>query len=538
MFLRYGRLIFALFCIVLGLAFMLPSLHQSVTTLTSSSDKKVLKLGVVAKEIVVDPSLAQSRPEKLMASTMYEPLLRYDEISKSLKPCLARNWGYSKDGRSLVIMLANCVYFHNGRQMTAQDIKNSWERSLRDSKDLELQYLFTTIEGADAFQQGVADEIKGLKVIDRYTLRIYMNQPDSALVYKMTNSAFWIVDVTDSVSTPPGTGPYRLNKLDEKQLVVKSFKNYWGTKPDTGEIYFEAFDDESEALKSFQNGNLDYLDQVPVKEVAGLAKDSAWKDCLVRVPVLGFYALGMNVNQYPFNELQFRQALNYCIDRQHLINNVMGGVGVASKGVFPVDLPGYNRALRGYSYNPELSSELSAESSYMQESQPPAIKLYFNSDPGQEKLIMACQAQLENLGLNIQPMPMNWDDYLGRVTTLQTEFFRFGWDADYPDPDGFLYPLFHSSQIGISNFCAYKNPRLDNILDDARKETADNQKRIKLLRRAEQIVIDDAPMIWLFQKQSVKMVNPRVKGLQVDGMGLINWKKIELLDGADIKEQS
>ena len=108
---------------------------------------------------------------------------------------------------------------------------------------------------------------------------------------------------------------------------------------------------------------------------------------------------------------------------------------------------------------------------------------------------------------------------------MRLSFFRLGWKADYADADNFLYTLFHSSTAG-SNLVGYKNPQVDKLLDDARAQYKDEGARIKLLKRAEEIVVDDAPCLWLFQRKSTVLLGPDVRDFRIDCMERVNWAEM------------
>ncbi|MGE5543948.1 MAG: ABC transporter substrate-binding protein, partial [Bacillota bacterium] len=483
---------------------------------------RTFRFGVVGQAESVDPAQVQNNVEKIMASTMYEPLVRWDDQTQSLKPCLANNWGYAKDSKSIVFTLDGEVRFHNGRRMQAHDVKLSWERSLKSSNSPVTRSLFSTVAGAGEFINGPAQEITGIKVVDNYTIQVNLTQPDSAFVYKVTHPAFWVVDTRYQIEIPPGTGPYQHDAFNAgKRLTVKVYKNYHGLRPAISALMFTCYQDENQGLAAFRAGELDALDSVPRSEVASLQADTG-QHRLIKSPLMGIYAYAMNVNRPPYNQLNLRRAMNYCIDRDLLIKNVMGGVGQPAKGIIPIAVPGYNRALQGYTLNTETAIELLADTDHFKSVNPPVLKATYNADQGHARIALALKTQLETMQLAVQPTSLSWEEYQKKMTSMQLDFFRLGWDADYPDADAFLYPLFHSSQIGVTNLTGYKNPQVDRILDAARAETQSNTERIKLLRRVEQIILDDAPMLWLIQKEAASLTRPDVQGFKLDGLGLVN----------------
>ena len=489
----------------------------------TTAESRPFQFGLVGQAESVDPARVGNNVEKLMASTMYEPLVRWDDQTQSLKPCLANNWGYAKDAKSIIFALEGDVKFHSGRRLSALDVKMSWERSLKSSESPVTRSLFSTIAGAQELINGSAKEISGIKVLDAYTIQVNLTEPDSAFVYKVTHPAFWVVDTRDVIEIPPGTGPYRLDRFEAKQgLTVKVFKNYHGLRPAIAAIRFTCYQDENQGLNAFKAGQLDALDSVPRSEVSALQADTS-RLCLVKTPLMGVYAFAMNVNKAPYNQLSLRRAMNYCIDRELLIKNVMGGVGQPAKGILPMAVPGYNRALQGYNLNTEKAIELLADTDYFKSVNPPVLEATYNTDQGHARVALALKTQLETMQIAVRPTSLSWEEYEKKMTSMQLDFFRLGWDADYPDADAFLYPLFHSSQIGFTNLTGYRNAQADRILEAARAETQSNTERIKLLRRAEQIILDDAPMLWLVQKEVVSLIRPDVQGFKRDGLGLVNW---------------
>jgi len=128
----------------------------------------------------------------------------------------------------------------------------------------------------------------------------------------------------------------------------------------------------------------------------------------------------------------------------------------------------------------------------------------------------------------VQLQENDWDYYTKQLSNKQISFFRLGWQADYADADNFLYTLFYSSAAGGSNLTGYRNPQVDKILDASRAEYRNEDERQKLLKHAEEIIVDDAPCLWLFQKKSTILTGRDVREIKVDDMGFINWSEIAL----------
>ena len=173
-----------------------------------------------------------------------------------------------------------------------------------------------------------------------------------------------------------------------------------------------------------------------------------------------------------------------------------------------------------------------AEAGYPEGKGLPILTLTYNDDPGHAMMAGEVARQLAEFGIRVQTQQQGWDYYKKQVNSRAISFFRLSWAADYPDADNYLYSLFHSSQIGMTNFCGYQNPQVDKILDQSRQQYEDPQARLQLLRRAEAIIIDDAPCLWLFQKKAQKLISKDVRNLKLDRMEMFDWYQVELLKPA------
>ncbi|MGE5415902.1 MAG: ABC transporter substrate-binding protein, partial [Acidobacteriota bacterium] len=318
---------------------------RSTSVTTTTPNTRAVRLGIIGHQFSIDPAQVKTHQEILMSSAIYEPLLRFEQKSGTLKPALARTWGYAANGKSIIFMLGS-AYFHNGRPVTAADVKRSWERTLSTGENPARVNLFSGIEGADAFYNNTVQDISGLRVENDQTLRVVLKQPDSAFVYKITNPAFWVVNADDKDSLPSGTGPFSVAEFKaESHLKTAFFNRYYGTTPQVSALEFNIYESESAALTAFKDGKLDLLDSVPYSEIKNLRNDPHYSKCLHKIPLFGFCAIGMNVHRHPFNDPILRRALNYTVNRNAITTSVLGEVGLPQKGVLPQGLPGYSQSL-------------------------------------------------------------------------------------------------------------------------------------------------------------------------------------------------
>ncbi|MGI6413123.1 MAG: ABC transporter substrate-binding protein [Syntrophomonadaceae bacterium] len=519
----------ALFGSMLGLLLLMAGIIYTYnnTTYTANLDSRPFYAGLAGSVETLEPGLVSTREELLIASAIYEGLVYYDDAAGTLKPLLARNWKYSADGKSLIINLKQNVEFHNGKKMQANDVKASWEKNFSTTKDKINITHFLSITGSRERLEGKSTEISGIQVVDSSTIRVNFDQPNSSFIYMLVNPMFWVFDVDDSA----GTGPFILSENKDNRLFKFSrFDNYHRGVPYLTGVEMTVFNDANQGLKEFQAGRLDYLDSIPLAEVKNIKASDQFKKAFVGKPVMNIYAVGFNVNKEPFaGNYLLRRAINYAIDRKAIADNVLGQGYRPLKGVIPVGTRGYNHDMPGYSYDPDKAKRLLEESGYLSKPGNKTLILSYNTDEGHRIVAESIAAQLSQIGLEVKLQAIEWNSYKNHLAHMDLAFFRIGWYADYPDADSFLYSLFHSSNIGISNFSGYFNPLVDKILEAARAETKSQQERLKLLNRAEEIIVDDAPFLWLFQKDANKLVGENVNSLNLDGREMIDWYKVQLV---------
>lgn len=502
--------------------------NHNLAVYTASLDTRTFNIGVVGILKAVEPARALTDAEKLVSSAIYESLVCYDEKTGDIKPLLAKDWSYSKDGKCLTINLKKNIKFSNGKALTAQDVKAAWENNFSTAADWYNISLFLTINGAKERVDAKSTDISGIEAADSRTLKIHFVKPNALFVSMLTNPIFNVATTSEQKELL-GTGPYVLKEKKETSLVLLKNEQYHRGIPHLSALNITIYPNAELAYKDYQAGKLDYLDMVPLSEINNIKKNPEYKNLFINQPLLETYSLGFNNSREPYTQnYLLRRALNYAIDRKAINDSVFGGAYLLLKGVVPSGAPGYSSHMRGYSYNIEKAQQLLGEAGYPGGQGLPLLTLSYNSDPGHQEVADAVAAQLSSLGIPVQTLALEWTYYQKQLASMSMSFFRVGWQADYPDADSFLYSLQHSNQMGISNYVGYQNPQVDKLLDQSRNQMSNQEERFKLLNRAEQIIIDDAPCLWLFQKQTAKIISKQVNALEVNSLNQIDWYKVEL----------
>lgn len=487
-----------------------------------------------ADPVSLDPAHISESEGFRVGVMIYEGLVTYDPKTLEVKPALAEKWDVNENATVFTFKIRKGVKFHNGKELTAADFKKAWERACARDTQSEVAYILAPIKGYDEMQEGKATELSGVKVLDDYTLEVTLKYPFAEFVQTLGHpvaSAYPVEEAEKAVKekkvweNPIGTGPFKFVSWKHNQeVVLERNPDYWGDEPYLDKIVFRVFEDENTAFIEFKAGNLHDC-SIPTGQLKATKADPTYGPMVVMGPELALYYYGFNMEKGVFaKDKNLRLAIEYGTDRDSIINTVMEGLPLPATGIVPKGIPGYVEDQSPYKYDEEKAKEYWEKSS-----KPKEITLWYNTSEGHQKIAEAAQAGYKKIGINVKLTNLEWGTYLDKVMKGECEFFRMGWIADYPSMDNFLYPLFHSSEKGNNNMTFYSNPEVDKLLEEARKET-DEEKRHELYRKAEKMILEDAPIVPIYFYQFARVVQPQVKNYHISAMGLVPFNQIWLAE--------
>jgi len=461
----------------------------------------------------LDPALAREVTSMNYICEIFSGLVSFDP-KLNLIPDIASRWEVSEDGRTYIFFLRRGVRFHNGREVKAQDFKYSLERACdpRTGSRTAATYL-GDIVGAMEKLAGRAREVRGIKVLDDYTLQITIDAPKVYFLQKLAHPCAYVVDRENVESGadwwrhPNGTGPFKLKKWEkDKLLILERNDSYYGQLPELKQVVFKLWGGVPMML--YEKGEIDltHVPGVAIERV--LDPTNPLHRELVEVPQLSIFYLGFNCARPPFDDPKVRQAFSLAVDKDKIIRLVLKGMVKRADGILPPGLPGYNPDLIGLTYDPERAKQLLQESKYG-EDLPPLIL----TTAGRGELSNLDGALVDmwrrNLGVEVKVRQLEPEKYAYVLREEKDHMFELGWVADYPDPQNFLDVLFHSG--AEENIGEYHNPRFDALLEQARAER-DGKARLALYRQAEELLVQDAACLPLFFDVDYVLVKPYVKG--------------------------
>jgi peptide/nickel transport system substrate-binding protein len=459
-----------------------------------------------------------------VAQQLFDGLVQFDQTLTTV-PALAEFWTASRDGLTWTFSLRRGVKFHHGREVTADDVVYSLTRILDPRIKSGAADLLLGIRGAREFREGRARRVSGLTAVDRYTVRVLLEDAQVPFVSVLVVGHAKIlprelVEQGDEAFgvRPVGTGPFRFVRWDRgKEIVLSANPDYFGGAPRVSRLIYRIFPGEQfDAMyEEFRRGNLEDA-PVPARDYRRILREARYIH--VKRPMFSLRFYGINTRIKPFDDRRIRQALVHAIDRETIVQEAHLGRYVAARGILPPGTQGFNPGLRTLDYDPRRARELLAQAGHPEGRGLPVVPIW--SSVRSEALVQELEQikrYLEAIGLRVELQYLtDWPTFSRRLDDKQLPVFLYAWFADVPDPDNFLFKLFHSRSP--RNFFGYANPLVDDVLERARRE-GDAGRRVELYRRAEQLVLDDAPVIPLLHHTYERLFQPYVRSIEVSGLG-------------------
>ncbi|HET7412303.1 MAG TPA: ABC transporter substrate-binding protein, partial [Pararhizobium sp.] len=496
--------------LAVGLAFLIaPALAAADNTAHEGGSIIVSFNNDVA---TLDPAIGYDWQNWSMIKALFDGLMTYEPGTTKLVPDLAESYKISNDGKTYTFKLRQGVKFHNGRTMTADDVKYSLDRVVDPKTKSPGAGFFSNIVGYDAVSGGKADSLSGVKVLDPGTVEIDLNQPDAAFLQKMALNFSFIVPKeavekygADFGKHPVGTGPFKMDEwvLGQRLVFVKN-KDYWRQGvPKLDKITFEFGQEPIVALLRLQHGEVDIAgDGIPPAKFLQVMKDPNMKKNVVVGSQLQTGYITMNTSQKPFDNLKVRKAVNMAINKRRVIQ-IINGRAIPAQGVLPPLMPGYDKDYKGYKYDPDAAKKLLAEAGYPNGF---TTQLYvYNTDP-QPRIAQAIQRDLAQIGIKAEIKSLAQANVIAAGGSKQGVPLIWSggmaWIDDYPDPSDFYWPILSctGAEEGGWNWAKYCNKTLDAEASkaDALADPSKQEERNKMWSDIFAKVMADAPWVPVF----------------------------------------
>lgn len=464
----------------------------------------------------LDPALIVDVSGGSISAKLFNGLVGLDK-DMNITPDIAEKWSISNDGLTYRFVLKQGIIFSNKREVNAYDFKYSFRRVLDPKTRSPNTWVLEKIAGARDFIEGRAGDVRGLRAIDDYTLEVRLEIPFQPFLYLLTMTAAYVVPKEeverwgpDFSSHPVGTGPFILREwLQNRELRLEKREDYFKKKANIDGIIYRVILEDLTTITEFELGNLDVI-TIPASELSRFRSDLRWKNLISSVNGINTYYIGLNCSRLPLSNINLRKAINHAIDREKLLSTFYEKRGRLATGPVPDSLRKW-AALPAYEYSPEKAREIIEKEGLS------GLTINFYTIADQEVVDMAefIQSYLRNIGLKVRIKQLEWSAYKEAINKGEPDMFWLSWWADYPDPENFLFPLFHSSNIGpAGNRARYMNPEVDKLIELGQL-AMEERKRYAYYENAEKLIVNDAPWVFFWHKSDYILRQPWLNNFRV-----------------------
>jgi len=532
-----GSKIFLMLLLTVGLVFS--------TAAVASADRGTLIFGLEGKVIKLDPGSIVDKPSISVMANMFEGLVEFEPGTVRLRPCLAKSWEVSEDGKEITFHLRRGVKFHDGTDFNADAVVFAFARQY-DPNHWYHKY-------AEWAAWKRASDMEKVVKIDDYTVKVVLKKKSPAMLSILALYYTWIPSPTnakkykeDTFKHPCGTGPFKFVEwVKADHLTLEANKNYWRGRPKLDRVIYRPIPDSSARLMALEvnqiqgmgtpnpadynrikaNPDLQLLTQVGCN-IGWMCMNCGYgyKDAnqnRVRDPeepwikTLGYLE--------PLTKKKVRQAINCAIDKKAIVDSIYKGTAVVAKSSYPPSMLGYNDEIEDYPYDPQRAKELLKEAGYPDGFE---VTLTFHSRPRPSmidppKIAEAIQAYLAAVGITVNLRQLDYATYLSDVMQGKHNMLLKGWASGNGDPDNYSKALLASNACPIGaagNRAFYHNEEMQKLIDLG-GETYDTTKRAEFYKKVDEILHEDAPRVILANGKQSFVFRSNVHGFVIDFSG-------------------
>lgn len=463
----------------------------------------------------MDIHLSNRTQDELWARAIHRTLYYWDAAGNKLVLDLAKSVDISGDGLVHTFKLRDDVFFHHGRKMTADDIIFTFNRLMDGKKAYPGARWVRAIKGAVEVEKGQAQAISGLKKIDAMTIEMTLTErTDPGYAFMNITTAIYPADEADKesfASKPIGLGPFKfVEYMPGSRLVAEKFdKFYMSGKPYADRFVISIMGEASARDVAFRNKEIDVSILGPAQYVAYQA-DANLSKGILEVAEVFTRNMGMNLTYKPFTDKRVRQAINHAIDAELIIKRLVRDKAYRAVGWLPTTSPAFDSTMKPYAFDPDKAKKLLVEAGY-----PDGFEFEWTASPNESwgvPIVEAVIPMLAKVGIKVKIKPVE-GTVLAEVAR-KGDFQAYIWsNTTGPDPLAVMKCFHSKTPQSACNYTLYNNSAVDKLLDEA-GATTDMAKRNDLVKQANRIVFDDAP-VWFFNyNKAVMAYQPWIKGLQ------------------------
>lgn len=452
---------------------------------------------------ITQPAAAERNAQNV-AQQMFNSLVWVDDEG-NIVPSLAESWEISEDGLEYTFKLRQGVKYHNGEEFKAEDIITTWENGLNEQN--AYSYYFSPVSDVE--------------VVDDTTVKIHLSEPDVLFLRRVHQ--YWGAIPTEYYNEvgydgfaehPIGTGPFKFVEWKKgDRIVLEAFEDYWEEGlPNVAEVIFRPIPEESTRIAAVQTGEIHIANRLPAEEAQRLLGAENVK--IVRYPTDRVYYIAFNNLTTgvgtPIEDVRVRQALNYAVDRQAIIDALFNGYADLSTGYLTPGNLGYNDSLEPYPYDPEKAKELLAEAGY-----PDGFEIGMACPTGAytnfEQVCEAVGGYFNEIGITFEGGEIQFMES-GQYWDIEANkelppLFGDSWST----PDGEALNRLKGALGGFdASYSAWSNDTIQDYLDRL-SAAFDDEERAQIYSEFHEYLYNDPPFVYLYQPNTFEAINVAVQ---------------------------
>lgn len=516
-----------------------------------------LTVATPSDAVSLDPHGSNDDPSEQLRDVVYEGLLTQDE-NLEITEALAEEWE-QVDDVTWEFRLREGVTFHDGSEFNAQVVEANIDRIQDPAVASPREFLL--------------DMIEEVEIIDDHTIRLVTEYPFAPLLSNLTHGAGKMIskdlidedyenalaeaeegvtledyyelreaggddfeEIADSISSGTGTvieqNPVGTNYLKfesrnpGENTVFTRYDDYWAEPAILDSVTFKVVTEVGSRIAEIETGASDFVVNVQSSNIDRVENND--EVTLERRDALSVDYIGFNTQVEPFDDPQVRRALTHAFDSEAVLSGVYNDSGQPAIGPIPPGVLGYSESIEGLEYDIDLARELLAEAGY--EDGFEATLMVNEDNPERMDAAVFLQESLTELDIDLTVEQVEWGAYLDATSNGEHEMFMLGWGNTTGDPDDGIMPMFHSDNIGASgNRSFFQNEEMDALLDEGARET-DEDARQEIYEEATELVVEQAPVIFVRHGEYLNAVSNNVEGITIDNYNVYDFREASFTD--------
>jgi len=469
-------------------------------------------VGLINSPVNLDPRVGSDEASQKAHQLLYSTLVKIDR-QLNVVPELAETFA-AEDATTYVARLKQGVLFHNGRELTSEDVVYTFR-----------SFLDPTFRG----RSGAYRLLKAVNARDRYTVEFKLSEPFGSFPINLVMGIVQAGSGAANARSPIGTGPYRaVSFVQDDRLVLAPFDQYYEGRPSNDGIVLKVVPDDTMRGLELRKGTVDIVvNDLSPDIVRQLSEEGRLG--IATAEGSDYAYVGLNLRDPVLRDLRVRQAIGYAIDRQAIVDYLRRGYARVAVGILPPMSWAFEPQVFDFRHDPDRARQLLDEAGYRDpdgDGPAPRFRLSLKTSTSEIYRVQAAALQhdLGRVGIAVDVKSSELQTLFADVLRGAFQLYTLQW-VGVTDPD-MLRRVFHSRQTPPAglNRVYYSNPDVDRLIGEAAAATSEDQRRA-LYSRAQQLIADDVPYVSLWYKKNVAVYQPDLTGVQLTAIADFGFLK-------------